>query len=201
MIIVSIAAGAIADMYDRRKVGLLALTVSLIGATGLTILTAADLLTPWLLLAFCFAIGTGMALFGPAWQASVSEQVPAHTLPQAVALNSISYNIARSGGPAIGGVIVAAAGAVAAFFANATLYIPLLIVLLLWRRTHVPPRLPPERIDRAIASGLRYITHSPSIRTVRPSTKSSPAKTRAFTRCVAITPFPSPCSDAAGHRD
>lgn len=166
ILLLSIAAGAIADMYDCRKVGLIALSVSLVGAAGLTLLTAADMLTPWLLLAFCFAIGTGMALFGPAWQASVSEQVPAHTLPQAVALNSISYNIARSFGPAIGGVIVAAAGAVAAFAVNAVLYLPLLIVLLLWRRVHVPPRLPTERIDRAIASGLRYITHSPSIRVV-----------------------------------
>src|SRR3546814_18315393 len=73
-----------------------------------------------------------MARFGPAWQASVSEQVPAETLPQAIALNSISYNIARSFGPAIGGLIVAAAGAVAAFTAHAVLYVPLFVVLLLW---------------------------------------------------------------------
>jgi MFS family permease len=166
ILLMSIAAGAIADMHDRRKVGLLALSVSLIGASALTALTAADMLSPWLLLGFCFAIGTGMALFGPAWQASVSEQVPPHALPQAVALNSISYNIARSFGPAIGGVIVAAAGAVAAFALNALLYLPLLVVLLLWRRVQVPPRLPPERIDRAIASGLRYVLHSPAIRIV-----------------------------------
>lgn len=166
ILLISVAAGAIADMHDRRKVGLFALSVSLVGAASLTALTAAGMLTPWLLLSFCFAIGTGMALFGPAWQASVSEQVPPHALPQAVALNSISYNIARSFGPAIGGVIVAAAGAVAAFAANALLYVPLFIVLLLWRRTYVPPRLPPERIDRAITSGLRYVVHSPAIRIV-----------------------------------
>ena len=87
-----------------------------------------------LLLVFCFIIGSGMALFGPAWQASVSEQVPMEALPSAVALNGISYNIARSFGPAIGGVIVASAGAVAAFATNALLYLPLLIVLFLWRR-------------------------------------------------------------------
>jgi MFS family permease len=54
----------------------------------------------------CFIIGSGMALFGPAWQASVSEQVSAKALPSAVALNGISYNIARNFGTAIGGVIV-----------------------------------------------------------------------------------------------
>ncbi|AYJ85276.1 MFS transporter (plasmid) [Sphingomonas paeninsulae] len=166
IMLISIPAGAIADMYDRRKVGLFALSVSLAGATALSVVTALGLITPWGLLGFCFLIGTGMALFGPAWQASVSEQVPAHTLPQAIALNSISYNIARSFGPAIGGIIVAAAGAVAAFTANALLYVPLLIVLLLWRRIQLPSRLPPERLHRAISSGFRYVIHSPSIRIV-----------------------------------
>lgn len=166
VMLVALPAGAIADMFDRRKVGLFALSISLVGATSLTLITLSGLLTPWLLLFHCFAIGTGMALFGPAWQASVSEQVPAETLPQAVALNSISYNIARSFGPAIGGILVAAAGAVAAFAVNALLYVPLLVVLLLWRRVQVPSRLPPERLDRAIASGFRYVSHSPAIRIV-----------------------------------
>jgi predicted MFS family arabinose efflux permease len=107
-----------------------------------------------------------MALFGPAWQSSVSEQVPAETLPSAVALNGISYNIARSFGPAIGGIVVATAGAVAAFAANAVLYIPLLVVLFLWRRSSEPSRLPRERLNRAIVSGVRYIANSPSIRIV-----------------------------------
>jgi predicted MFS family arabinose efflux permease len=107
-----------------------------------------------------------MALFGPAWQSSVSEQVPPETLPSAVALNGISYNIARSFGPAIGGIVVATAGAVAAFAANAVLYIPLMIVLFLWRRTSAPSRLPREQLNRAMVSGVRYIANSPSIRVV-----------------------------------
>jgi MFS family permease len=121
-------------------------------------------MTPDLLLALCFTVGSGMALFGPAWQASVSEQVPSEALPSAVALNSISYNIARSFGPAIGGVIVAAAGAIAAFATNALAYLPLVFVLFLWRRAKEPSRLPPERLARAVISGVRYIWNSPSIR-------------------------------------
>ena len=107
-----------------------------------------------------------MALFGPAWQSSVSEQVPSETLPSAVALNGISYNIARSFGPAIGGIIVAAAGAVAAFAINAVLYLPLLIVLYLWNRVSEPSRLPREQLTRAMVSGVRYITNSPPIKIV-----------------------------------
>jgi MFS family permease len=166
VMLISMPAGAIADMYDRRIVALISLVIALSGATVLSVLAWLDLITPQTLLALCFVVGSGMALFGPAWQASVSEQVPAETLPSAVALNGISYNIARSFGPAIGGIVVAAAGAVAAFAANAVLYIPLLVVLFLWRRTHEPSRLPRERLNRAIVSGVRYIANSPSIRIV-----------------------------------
>ena len=166
VMLLSLAAGAIADMYDRRVVGLFALTLGLVGAITLAALSYFNAITPNSLLLFCFMIGSGMALFSPAWQASVSEQVPADTLPAAVALNGISYNIARSFGPALGGIIVAAAGAVAAFISNVLLFIPLLIVLYLWRRTLEPSRLPPERLRRAVVSGARYIIHSPAIRVV-----------------------------------
>ncbi|MCP9628281.1 MFS transporter [Rhodopseudomonas palustris] len=166
IMLVAMPAGAIADMYDRRRVALASLTLGLAGAVALSVLAHFGLVTPEILLGFCFVIGLGMALFGPAWQASVSEQVPPDALPAAVALNGISYNIARSFGPAVGGIIVAAAGAVAAFAANAVLYLPLLVVLFLWRRVSEPPRLPPERLNRAIVSGVRYIANSPSIRIV-----------------------------------
>src|SRR5271170_7048754 len=134
IMLISMPAGAIADMYDRRIVALVSLSIALSGATGLSVLAWLGLVTPPILLAFCFIVGSGMALFGPAWQSSVSEQVPAETLPSAIALNGISYNIARSFGPAIGGIVVAAAGAVAAFAANAVLYLPLFTVLFLWNR-------------------------------------------------------------------
>ena len=166
IMLIAMPAGAVADMYDRRLVSLASLVVSLIGASALTVMDWTGSATPNLLLAFCFIIGSGMALFGPAWQSSVGEQVPPEVLPSAVALNGISYNIARSFGPAIGGIVVATAGAVAAFAANAVLYIPLLVVLLLWRRKTEASRLPRERLSRAIVSGVRYIANSPSIRIV-----------------------------------
>src|SRR3978361_2374443 len=111
IMLISMPAGAIADMHDRRIVALISLMIALTGATALTVLAWFNLVTPNVLLALCFVVGSGMALFGPSWQASVSEQVPAETLPSAVALNGISYNIARSFGPAIGGLGGAPAGA------------------------------------------------------------------------------------------
>lgn len=166
LMLVALPAGAIADMFDRRKVALTGLGFACLSGIGLTACAFAGLVTPWLLLSFCFLVGVGGALYGPAWQSSVGEQVPAEQLPAAVALSSISYNIARSFGPAVGGAIVVAAGARAAFGTNAASYLPLMLALLLWRRDQVPARLPPERLDRAIISGARYVIHSPPIRVI-----------------------------------
>lgn len=166
LMLVSLPAGAIADMFDRRKVALAGLAFACASAVVLTIFAFAGLITPWLLLAFCFLVGSGVALYGPAWQSSIAEQVPQRHLPSAIALGSISYNIARSFGPAIGGIVVAAFGAVAAFGLNALLYLPTLAAFYFWRRPHMPSRLPRERIDRAIVSGLRYVFYSPPLRII-----------------------------------
>ncbi|VWX50272.1 MFS transporter [Novosphingobium sp. 9U] len=166
LMLVALPAGAIADMFDRRKVALVGLAAASLMALALTLFTWTGLLTPWLLLAFCFMIGSCVAIFYPAWQASVGEQVSPEHLPAAVALGTISYNVARSFGPALGGLIVATLGAIAAFAANALFYLPLLLAFLFWKRMHVPSRLPPERLDRAILAGVRYVIHSPPIRIV-----------------------------------
>lgn len=166
VMLIAMPAGAIADMHDRRIVALVALWIELCGAIALTALDWLGLTTPNLLLVLCFVIGSGMALIGPAWQSSVGEQVPVEAVPSAVALTGISYNIARSFGPALGGIIVATAGAVTAFAVNALLYLPLMMALFVWKRVAEPSRLPREQLNRAIISGVRYITNSPSIKIV-----------------------------------
>jgi MFS family permease len=166
LMLVSVPAGAMADMFDRRRIALTGLVFASLSAVLLTTFALAGLTTPWVILCFCSLIGVGVALYSPAWQASVREQVRAEQLPAAVALGSVSYNLARSVGPALGGLIVVAAGATTAFAINALLYIPLVLAYVFWRRERVPGRLPPERIDRAIVSGARYAFHSPPIRTV-----------------------------------
>src|SRR6187431_2755109 len=125
LMLVAVPAGAIADMFDRRKIALSGLTFATICAATLTTIALFGLTTPWVLLCFSSLIGVGVALYGPAWQASVSEQVKPEQLPAAVGLASVSYNIARSFGPAVGGLIVLAAGATAAFAVNALMYLPL----------------------------------------------------------------------------
>jgi hypothetical protein len=78
----------------------------------------------------------------------------------------LGFNIARSLGPAIGGIIVAAAGAAAAFAVNALSYTALLAVLARWRPSLNPRSLPRETLGLAIAAGVRYVAMSPAIRTV-----------------------------------
>src|SRR3954465_13318771 len=65
---ISMPAGAIADMYDRRIVALISLGIALAGASALAVSAWLGLVTPEILLTFCFIVGSGMALFGPAWQ-------------------------------------------------------------------------------------------------------------------------------------
>ena len=166
IMLLSIPAGAIADIWDRRAIMLLAQALLAVTATLLTWLAYRGEVGPWSLLTFTFLLGAGSALYGPAWQASVGEQVAPPELPAAVSLNAINFNIARTVGPAIGGVIVASAGAPAAFLVNAVSYVGLIVVLMRWRRPHVPATLPPESIGAALGAGLRYTRLSPAIRTV-----------------------------------
>lgn len=166
VVLFSLVAGAMADNLDRRKVMLGTQIFMLIVSVVLVLFAWTGLITPWLLLLFAFAIGCGGAFNAPAWQASVGDMVPRTEVPAAVALNSMGFNIARSVGPAIGGLIVAAAGAAAAFAVNAFSYIPLIVVLARWRAPSHPRMHPPETLGLAIGAGIRYVAMSPAIRTV-----------------------------------
>src|SRR5690606_26759490 len=166
VMLLALAAGAIADNRDRRVVMLWTQCFMLTVSVALAVVAWADLITPWLLLFFTFLIGCGSAFNAPAWQASVGDLVPRKELPGAIALNSLGFNIARSVGPAIGGAIVAAAGAAAAFVTNAASYVALLVVLARWRPLRPPALLPPESLGVAMAAGIRYVSMSPAIRIV-----------------------------------
>lgn len=159
----ALVAGAIADSFDRRKVMLVAQSFMLAASLLLTAVTWLGLITPWTLLALTFLIDSGTALNSPSWQAAVGDMVPRRKVPAAVALNSMGYNLTRSVGPALGGIIVATAGATAAFAANALSYVGLIVVLLRWKRQEPAPDLPREALGAAMGAGLRYVAMSPDI--------------------------------------
>ncbi|WP_377291600.1 MFS transporter [Rhizobium sp. SG2393] len=163
IMIFALAAGALADSFDRRRIMLSAQVFMLVVSTALAVAAWFNVLSPWLLLTFTFLIGCGTALNNPSWQASVGDMVPREDLAAAVTLNSMGFNITRSLGPAIGGAIVAAAGAAGAFAVNAVSYIAILAALLVWKRPKDDRTLPRESFARAIGAGIRYVGMSPNI--------------------------------------
>ena len=166
IMLLALWAGAVADNLDRRKVMLAAQCFMLLVSAALSLFAWAGWLSPWWLLLFTFLIGCGTAVNNPAWQASVGDMVPRAMLPTAVGFNSMGFNIARSVGPAIGGAIVAAAGAAAAFLTNALSYVGLVLVLWRWTPPEHARQLPRERLGLAMAAGLRYVAMSPHLRVV-----------------------------------
>ncbi len=166
IMVFSIAAGALADNFDRRIVMLIAQGGMMVVSIMLALLTYLGLMSPWLLLSFTFLIGCGTALFNPSWQASMGDVVPRGDLPGAVTLNAMGFNMMRSVGPAVGGLIVALAGAAAAFAVNAVSYVPLILALARWKPERVPNPLPRERFGSAMWAGIRYVSLSPNLTTV-----------------------------------
>lgn len=159
----SLVSGALADSFDRRRIMISAQLLMLTASVMLTVFAWSDWLSPWLLLFFTFMIGCGTALNNPSWQASVGEMVPREDLPAAVTLNSVGFNITRSVGPAIGGVIVAIAGAAAAFLVNTFSYFTLIYALIKWQPPKNTSTLPREQLLAAISAGMRYVAMSPNI--------------------------------------
>jgi MFS family permease len=163
LVLFSLPSGALADIFDRRTLMLVSQVIMFLVSAMLAVLTYLGLTTPAILLASTFLLGSGASLYAPAWQSSIVDQLPPDALDQAVAMNGVNFNIARSLGPAIGGLIVAAAGAAAAFVVNALTYVPLIFTLARWKRPPSERALPPETVGSAIRSGLRYVRLSPAL--------------------------------------
>jgi MFS family permease len=155
VMLLALPAGAIADIVDRRRLLIATQAYLMIIASTLGILTWLEMMTPWMLLGFTFALGVGAAMMMPAWAAIVPELVPVEEIPAAVRLNSIAINVSRAIGPAIAGVLVAVVGPWLVFMLNALSYIAILAVLLRWRREHRVSTLPTERFFSAIRVGMR----------------------------------------------
>ena len=166
VMLLALPAGAIADIVDRRRLLIATQVYLMVIAAALGILTWLNVMTPWMLLGFTFALGVGTAMVMPAWAAIVPELVPPEDLPSAVALNSIAINVSRTIGPAIAGVLVAAVGAWLVFILNALSYIGILAVLVRWRRERRKSSLPAERFVSAIRVGLRFVTHTRALQIV-----------------------------------
>ncbi len=161
------AAGAAADRVDRRRLMVGAQLVSFAGAAALAavvvVLGVDGLPGAWPVFAATAIIGIGYAVTIPATQAIVPALVPREDLPQAIALGSVSFNLARAIGPGLAGIVLATAGAGVAFSINATTF-AFFAVVLARLRPRRPTRLEPrEGADRSVRAGVRVATGDPFI--------------------------------------
>src|SRR5881227_3054458 len=131
--LVILPAGALADMVDRRRFLLATQGWMVVAAALLGVLTLRHAVTPWTLLGFTFVLGLGAVMNDPAWQAITPEIVSAQSHEAAVALNSVGFNVARAIGPALGGLVIAAAGSGVAFLLNAASFFGVILFLYRWK--------------------------------------------------------------------
>jgi MFS family permease len=155
--------GLIADRFDRRK--LLMLTQAVMAGLGaaLGIMVLLGIAELWHVYAFALALGVVSAIDAPARQAFVSELVSERDLPNAVALNSASFNAARLVGPAAAGVLTVAVGAGWVFLINAVTFAATLVSLALLRRGELRVSARAPRAKGQLLEGFRYVAKRPDI--------------------------------------
>ncbi len=166
VLLVGIPAGALADIFDRRRLLIGGQLWMLVCAAALAVMTFLDVVTPASLLALTFGLGTGGALTFPAFQAIQPDLVPAREFRQAFALGALTFNVGRAVGPAIGGLLVAISGPGWVFILNAVSFLAIVGVLVWWRRPVTEVDSPAETFSGAMRAGLRYAVHAPALRLV-----------------------------------
>jgi MFS family permease len=164
--LLALPAGALGDIFDRRKLILMTEIWMLSVAVVLAVLTMLHLITPWALLLLTLALSIGDALEAPTWRAVLPEVVPQEGLMPAIALNGIEFNLARAIGPALGGFLIVAAGIGTVFWLNAASYLGVLWVITRWKRPPNQPGPLRETVSGAIRAALRYTRNAPEILTV-----------------------------------
>ena len=159
-----LAGGAVADNYARRGIMLISQSAMLTVALLLAAMTWLGAVNVWSLLALTFAMSAFGSFNNPSWHGSVRDILPRDMISRAVALNSASINVARTAGPALGGLIVTIAGVAAAFIVNALSFAGFLVALARWKPTGTSRIAPRERVAPAMIAGIRYAMRAPHIR-------------------------------------
>jgi MFS family permease len=166
VLLVGLPGGALADIFDRRRLLIGGQLWMLACAAVLAVVTFLDVVTPAGLLALTFGLGVGSALSFPAFQAIQPDLVPPKEFRQAFALGTFTFNVGRAVGPAIGGLVVAVAGPGWVFILNSASFLAIVAVLVWWRRPATETSMPVETFSGAMRAGLRYAIHAPSLRVV-----------------------------------
>ena len=164
MFLMSLPAGVLADIADRRRLILGALAVQAVTGTLLAALLFADIGGPATLLFFVFVAGACTAMQGPAWNSTVADSVPRDELPNAITAVAIAYNGARAVGPALAGVVFSLLGGAWNFVVAVLGALVMFFAIRRWPpQPHPPSRLPAERLWGGMLAGLRFARHSQTV--------------------------------------
>ncbi|WP_140918626.1 MFS transporter [Limnobaculum xujianqingii] len=162
--LLALPAGAIADIFDKRKLLIFVNILMLCAATLLAILVYLNVISIGWLLFITFILGAGAAFLGPAWQAIVPSLVEPQELKAGIALNSMGINISRAIGPALAGILISQVGLYLPFLLNAISFIAIILAVWLWKGEEKSEQnLPAESVIAAMISGLRYARYSPAL--------------------------------------
>ena len=155
--------GAIADMFSRKKLIFWLSFEQLLGSLAIAWITRTENFSEPVLLAAVASVGIGAALSGPVFLAVTPSLVPPKDLAGAISLNSVSMNVSRVIGPAIGALLYVAIGASWVFVLNAATYL-IIMVGITFVKVPVFPKVHGEGPLTKIAQGFRFVRHEPVVR-------------------------------------
>jgi predicted MFS family arabinose efflux permease len=158
----SLVGGVIADRMDRRRLLIVSQVVQLCCAFSLASLVGFGVVKVWHILALSFVVGTAQAFGGPAYQALIPSLVEPEDLPNAIALNSIQFNLARVIGPAVGGIIFTTFGYAWCFSLNGVSYIAVILTLWLLKTKFIPKKTG-ESMLSSMREGFAFIRERASM--------------------------------------
>jgi MFS family permease len=165
ILLFTLIGGVVADRRDRRHMMLTSQVVQMTVAFILATLIITGAIKVWMVVTLSFISGCGQAFGGPAYQSLIPTLVGKEHLPNAVALNSIQFNLARVIGPIVAGVALASFGMVACFGLNGVSFLFVIAAILALRDVHVPPMATESMVDQ-MKGGLRYVRHSYNLKAV-----------------------------------
>lgn len=161
-----LAAGALADIVDRRRIILVTHAVLIFATAGLGIAEITGIVGPITLLIGTFVIGAGFAIYLPAQQASVNDIVARAEIPRAVSLGAVAFNVARALGPALAGALAAWLSSGSAFLVAAVFFVVMIVAVYPYPSPGMMIPGVPETLLSGIQSGLRYARHSKPLRSL-----------------------------------
>ena len=154
--------GVVADRIERRKILLSSQYVQMASAAVLTLLVATGTVHVWHILCLSFVSGLAQAFGGPAYSALIPTLVNRDDMPNAIALNSIQFNLAVTVGPALAGQTLAKFGETWCFGLNAISFLAPIITLLMIRATFLPPPVT-ESIFASLKQGIKFVRRQGSM--------------------------------------